>query len=79
MKTYRKRPGPKVCVRLSQVSALQHVRFNQVLLYVRICVCTYMRVCVCACVRMYVYACVPVCVCACVRVCVCACVQELGH
>ena len=33
VKTYRKRPGPKLCVRLSQVSALEHVRFNQVLLY----------------------------------------------
>ena len=30
-----KRPGPKVTVRLSQVSALEHVRYRQASLYTR--------------------------------------------
>ena len=38
VKTYRKRPGSKVCVRLSQLSALEHVRFNQVLLYTKLAI-----------------------------------------
>ena len=60
MKTYRELPGPKVRVRLSQVSALEHVCLT------RFYCITCMDVWMCGCVDVWMCGCVDVWMCGCV-------------